>query len=196
MRWCRFVLWLLLLAPLTVSATTLLVFGDSLSAGYGLQNGQGWVDLLARELGPRIRVVNASQSGETSAGGLTRLPQALAQARPDIVILELGANDGLRGLPLDAMRDNLARMIRLCQRAHARVVLVGVALPPNFGAPYTQAFHAVYDDLSRTYRLIYVPQLMQGFAEDIRQFQPDGLHPAASAQSIMMHTVKSRLPKL
>ena len=190
----RHLLWMILLAGMPLYAGTILVFGDSLSAGYGLSPGQGWVALLSHELAPRDHVVNASQSGETTAGGLTRLPQVLAQTRPDLVLLELGANDGLRGLPLEAMRRNLAQMVRLCRRAHARVLLIGIELPPNYGAPYTQAFHAVYDDLASQLHLAYVPQLMQGFAGDLSKFQADGLHPAAQMQPVMMHTVRSRMP--
>lgn len=187
--------WLLLLVlTLPLQAATILVFGDSISAGYGLKPGQGWVALLAKQLAPQHRVVNASLSGETTAGGLTRLPQALAQHRPDWVILELGGNDGLRGLPLPAMRANLQQMITLCQRAHARVLLVAVSLPPNYGRPYGQAFHAVYDDLAKHQRLAYVPQLMQGFGTNLQQFQPDGMHPAATAQTQILHTVRAQLP--
>jgi acyl-CoA thioesterase-1 len=193
---CRFILLccvLLSLAP-GLRAATVLVFGDSLSAGYGLEQDQGWVALLTRALAPRHPVINASVSGETSAGGLTRLPQALAAHKPDWVVLELGGNDGLRGLPLSAMQNNLQRMIMLCRQAHARVLLIGIQLPPNYGAAYTQAFHAVYDRLARQHRLAYVPNLMAGFAGDLSQFQPDGIHPAARAQGQMMRTVKQQLP--
>ena len=189
-------LCLLLWVALPLHAATIMVFGDSLSAGYGLQPAQGWVTLLAHEMAPRHRVVNVSQSGETTAGGLTRLPQALEQYHPDVVILELGANDGLRGLPLEAMRANLQKMIRLCRQAHARIVLVGIALPPNYGTVYVQAFHAVYDDLATHAALAYVPSLMAGFGGDISKFQSDGLHPAAEVQPEMMRTVKAKLPPI
>lgn len=192
LRWCCLLLSLSL--PLSASAATILVFGDSLSAGYGLPRDTGWVTLLARELAPRHRVINASQSGETSAGGLTRLPQALARHRPDVVVLELGANDGLRGLPLTALAANLGQMVTLCRNAHARVLLVGVDLPPNYGAPYLKAFRAVFDTLATRQKLRYVPHLMAGFAGNLALFQPDGLHPLAAAQPVMMHTVKARLP--
>jgi len=185
---------LLLLLALPLQAATVLVFGDSISAGFGLKPGQGWVALLTKQLAPQHRVVNASLSGETTAGGLTRLPQTLAQHRPDWVILELGGNDGLRGLPLPAMRANLQQMITLCQRSHARVLLVAVSLPPNYGVPYGQAFHAVYDDLAKRQHLAYVPQLMAGFGGNLQQFQPDGIHPAATAQTKMLHTIKAQLP--
>ncbi|WP_028535222.1 arylesterase [Paludibacterium yongneupense] len=184
----------LLLSALPVSAATVLVFGDSLSAAYGLAPGQGWVDLLARDLGPRHRVINASVSGETSAGGLTRLPQTLARVHPDIVVLELGGNDGLRGLPLPEMAVNLERMVELSRRAGARVVLIGQQLPPNYGQSYGDAFHAVFDALARRRRLIYVPLLVAGFERDLARFQSDGIHPRAEMQPRMMLTVKARLP--
>jgi acyl-CoA thioesterase-1 len=170
-----------------------MVYGDSISAGYGLPTGQGWVALFAQQLGSSHRVINASLSGETTAGGLARLPQALARNKPDWVILELGGNDGLRGLPLVAMHDNLQAMIRLCRQAHARVLLVGVQLPPNYGPSYPRAFEAVYAKLASEMRLVFVPQLMKGFAGDLSQFQPDGIHPTAAAQMQMVHTVSAAL---
>ncbi|WP_215778033.1 arylesterase [Paludibacterium sp. B53371] len=196
MRFRRFHLAGLLICGLSLplQAATVMVFGDSLSAAYGLSPSQGWVALLARDLAPKHKVVNASLSGETTAGGLSRLPQALATHKPDWVILELGANDGLRGLPLPAMQANLQRMIRLSRQAHANVLLIGIALPPNYGPDYTRAFHAVYDRLARELKLSYVPQLMAGFAGDLSRFQADGIHPAASAQGQMMQTVRQALP--
>lgn len=162
-------------------AAKVLVWGDSLSAAYGLRAQEGWVALLATQLGAAHSVVNASQSGETTAGGLSRLPAALQQHRPDVVVLELGANDGLRGLPLDEMRSHLSQMIRLSQTAGARVLLVGMALPPNYGMAYTTAFSRVYADTVRQHRISFVPLLMAGFEADRRYFQADGLHPTAVA---------------
>ncbi len=182
------------LLALPASAATILVMGDSLSAGYGLAPGQGWVSLLQQDLEPRHRIINASISGETSDGGLTRLPEALRRHKPDIVILELGANDGLRGLPLSRLQDNLQQMVNLSRRAAARVVLVGMALPSNYGPRYTAEFRAVYDSIAKRNQLPYVPLLVAGFATDISKFQPDGLHPVASVQATMMHTVKAKLP--
>ncbi len=179
---------------LPASAATILVMGDSLSAGYGLAPGQGWVSLLQQDLKPRHRIINASISGETSDGGLTRLPEALRRNKPDIVILELGANDGLRGLPLSRLQDNLQQMVNLSRQAAARVVLVGMALPSNYGPRYTAEFRAVYDTIAKRNQLPYVPLLVAGFATDISKFQADGLHPVASAQATMMHTVKAKLP--
>jgi acyl-CoA thioesterase-1 len=185
-----FAAWL----ALPAGAATILVMGDSLSAGYGLQPGQGWVSLLQQDLEPKHRIINASISGETSDGGLARLPDALRRHKPDIVVLELGANDGLRGLPLAGMERNLQQMIALSRKASARVVLVGMALPSNYGPQYTTEFHAVYDRIAKRNQLAYVPLLLAGFATDISKFQPDGLHPVASVQATMMRTVKAKLP--
>lgn len=165
-------------------AATIMVFGDSLSAGYGLRPGEGWVDLLRQAL-PAHQVVNASQSGETTAGGLSRLPAALARHKPDIVILELGGNDGLRGLPPDDMRANLEQMVAMSAQSKARVLLVGMALPPNYGQAYGRAFQMVYSDLAKQRKLPFVPLLVEGFATDRTRFQADGIHPNASAQGQM-----------
>lgn len=169
-------------------AATIMVFGDSLSAGYGLRAGEGWVDLLRQAL-PAHQVVNASQSGETTAGGLSRLPAALARHKPDIVILELGGNDGLRGLPPDEMRANLEQMVAMSAQTKARVLLVGMALPPNYGQAYGRAFQMVYSDLARQRKLPFVPLLVDGFASDRARFQADGIHPDAGAQGLMRDTV-------
>lgn len=185
---------LLLLWQLPAFAATVLVFGDSLSAGYGLAPDQGWVSLLGRELAPRHKVVNASVSGETSAGGLSRLPDALSRHKPDVLVLELGANDGLRGLPMADMRRNLQRMIDLARARKIKVLLVGMALPPNYGPRYGAEFRDVYDGLAKSNRLAYVPLLVEGFAGDLSAFQPDGLHPLAAYQATMMRTVKAKLP--
>ena len=191
---CKILFPLLLLWQLPAHAATILVYGDSLSAGYGLAPGQGWAALLARELAPRHKVVNASVSGETSAGGLSRLPDALARHKPDVLILELGANDGLRGLPLADMRRNLQQMVDLASQRGARVLLVGMALPPNYGPRYGAEFRAAYDEIAKRNHLAYVPLLVEGFAGDLASFQPDGLHPRAEKQSTMMRTVKAKLP--
>ena len=169
-------------------AATIMVFGDSLSAGYGLRPGEGWVDLLRQAL-PAHQVVNASQSGETTAGGLSRLPAALARHKPDIVILELGGNDGLRGLPPDDMRANLEQMVAMSAQSKARVLLVGMALPHNYGQAYGRAFQMVYSDLAKQRKLPFVPLLVEGFATDRTRFQADGIHPNASAQGQMRDSV-------
>lgn len=184
----------LILAPAAAGAAprTLLVYGDSLSAGYGVPREQAWVSLLARRLqeeGVDYNVANASVSGETTAGGVRRINDALKTHRPSVVVLELGANDGLRGQPLDAMRRNLEAMIEACRRAGARVLLIGMRLPPNYGRDYTQQFHQTFLDVGRRQKVPVVPFLFEGFAEDRSYFQPDAVHPTAQAQPIMMRTV-------
>ena len=181
------------------SARTILVFGDSLSAAYGIRPEQGWVTLLAQRLqtqGYGYQVVNASVSGETSSGGLERLPRALKLHAPAIVILELGANDGLRVLPVSAMRDNLARMVQLSQGAQARVLLVGIRIPPNYGARYTDEFARVYPGLAQQYHLPLVPFLLQKVALDPSLMQEDGLHPNAEAEPIVLDTLWPHLKPL
>ena len=174
------------------SGRTILVFGDSLSAALGIRPEQGWVALLAQRVqsqGYGYQVVNASVSGETSAGGLERLPRALQLHEPAIVILELGANDGLRGLPVTAMRANLGRMVELAQAAHARVLLVGMRIPPNYGPRYTEGFAAVFSELAQQYHLPLVPFLLEKVALDPSLMQADGLHPNAGAEPAVLDTL-------
>jgi acyl-CoA thioesterase I len=174
------------------SDRTILVFGDSLSAAYGIRSEQGWVTLLAQRLqtqGYGYQVSNASVSGETSSGGLGRLPRALKLHTPAIVILELGANDGLRGLPVSALRDNLARMVQLSQAAGARVLLVGIRIPPNYGPRYTDEFARVYPELTRQYHLALVPFLLEKVALDPALMQEDGMHPNAAAEPMVLDTL-------
>ncbi len=173
-------------------ARTILVLGDSVSAGYGIKVEEGWVALLQQRLrqqGYGYRVVNASVSGETTTGGLTRLPRALEIHKPAVVILELGGNDGLRGLPLATTRSNLERMIELSRRAGARVVLVGMKIPPNYGLRYTQGFEQIFSDLAHQYRLPLVPFLLDKVALTPGMMQDDGLHPTASGQPVMLDNV-------
>jgi acyl-CoA thioesterase I len=170
----------------------LLVVGDSLSAEYGLSRGTGWVQLLAdrlRDSGSDYRVVNASISGETTSGGRSRLPALLKEHRPRVVILELGANDGLRGLPLNVMRDNLAAMIRAAQAAGAQVLLVGIRVPPNYGREYADRFADTYAALAREFKVRLVPFLLDGFAESLELFQADRIHPNAAAQPRILDNV-------
>jgi acyl-CoA thioesterase-1 len=174
------------------AAPVILVFGDSLSAGYGVPPGQGWVDLLAKKIeheGYDFNVVNASVSGETTEGGLARLPRALALHRPRILILELGANDGLRGLPVAAAQDNLDHMITLAQSRGARVLLVGMLMPPNYGERYTSAFHAAFSALAQSHHLALVPFLMAGVALHPELIQADGLHPNERGQPLLLDNV-------
>jgi acyl-CoA thioesterase-1 len=178
---------------------TLLVFGDSLSAGFGLAPGEGWVDLLARRLadqGSDWTVVNASISGETTAGGATRIDAALARHQPALVVLELGANDGLRGLPTDAAQANLAHLIRSSQAAGARVLLVGMRMPPNYGPDYTAAFAAMYRNLAETHELAFLPLLLEPIATDRTMFQDDNVHPTAAAQPLLLDHVWPALAPL
>lgn len=172
------------------------MFGDSLSAGYGLAQKQGWVDLLEKRLrdeGFNYRVANASISGETTVGGANRIAGALKAHRPDIVVLELGANDGLRGQSVDVMKRNLAAMIDASQSAKAKVLLVGMRLPPNYGMTYTEKFRQTYTDLAHAKKTTLVPFLLEGFAEDGRFFQTDRVHPTTEAQATILHTIWKEL---
>jgi acyl-CoA thioesterase-1 len=175
------------------------VIGDSLSSGYGVPAGEGWVDLLQRKLQAeryRHRVVNASITGDTTAGGRSRIDALLAQHAPAVVIVELGGNDGLRGGSLDAMRDNLAAMIAASKRAGAKVLLVGMQLPPNYGPQYTQRFREVYAELAKAHALPLVASLVDGFGEKLELFQPDRIHPLPAAQPRMLDNVWPKLKPL
>jgi acyl-CoA thioesterase I len=189
----RFILILALaVAPAAASARTILVFGDSLSAGYGLRQQQGWASLLEKRLRDEdfdYRVANASVSGETTAGGVVRMGASLKAHRPDIVVIELGANDGLRGQSIDVMRRNLEAMIDASRQAKAQVLLVGMRLPPNYGTAYTEKFQRTFADLARSRKTAFVPFLFEGFAEDARYFQSDRVHPTAEAQALMLDTI-------
>lgn len=168
------------------------MLGDSISAAYGIRVEEGWVALLQKKLtlqGYGYRVVNASVSGETTSGGAARLPRALQIHKPAIVVLELGGNDGLRGLPIAQMRANLQDMIRRSGAAGARVVLVGMRIPPNYGPDYTQKFQGAYTDLAREYRLPLVPFFMEKVVRTPSLMQADGIHPAASAQPLLLDTI-------
>ncbi|MEZ5476059.1 MAG: arylesterase [Thiolinea sp.] len=172
---------------------TLLVWGDSLSAAYGIPVEKGWVNLLREKLGADYQVINGSISGETTIGGLTRLPEALRLHQPDYLLLELGANDGLRGLPTINMQENLEKMIQLAQKAQAKPVLIGIRLPPNYGMTYTEKFEQVYRDLAEQYQLPFIPFLLEGVAQDFKLMQADGLHPVAEAQPIVLEHVWATL---
>jgi len=176
----------------SAAASTILVFGDSLSAGYGLPQEQSWPSLLEkrlREENSRYRVANASISGETTSGGASRIEGALKTHRPEIVVIELGANDGLRGQSLDVMRRNLEAMVDASRRVKAEVLLVGMRLPPNYGTAYTEKFQQAYVELARSKKIAFVPFLFEGFAEETRYFQPDRVHPTSEAQALMLETV-------
>ncbi len=192
----------LLVAALCLShgahaAKNILVFGDSLSAGYGLAIEKSWVYLMQQELQhtqPGFRVVNASISGETTTGGLQRIDQALKQHRPAIVIVELGANDGLRGAPIRDIEANLGYIIGKSKRSGARVLLVGMRLPPNYGEPYVTQFANLFPRLAIRHQVLLLPFLLEGVAAN--QFQADNLHPAAEAQQHIMRDVMHELKPL
>ncbi len=194
-------LLILLLFSTGASATppTVLVLGDSLSAAYGLSLSQGWVALLAtriEESGFDHQVINASISGETSGGGLTRLPALLETHQPAVVLIALGANDGLRALPLTQLRANLTQMIAHSQAAAAKVVLIGVRLPPNYGAAYTEGFVRSFVEVADQTQVALVPRLLDGVAEERTLMQADGLHPRAEAQSQILDNVWPTLQPL
>lgn len=187
---------LLFLTPAAASVAderpTLLVMGDSLSAAYGMPTEQGWVALLESRLdaqGRDFQVLNASISGETTRGGLTRLPRLLERHEPDWVVLSLGGNDGLRRIPLEEMSRNLREMIDLSHDAGARVLLVGIQIPPNLGRHFTERFHQIYHDLAANHDLPLVPFLLEGVVLEEGMMQSDGIHPTAKAQPVMLDTV-------
>ncbi len=197
-----FILWVLMAAavPAKAGMPVILVFGDSLSAGYGLAHVEaGWVELLRMKLkseGYGYEVVNASVSGETTAGGLARLPRALAVHQPQIVILELGGNDGLRALPLDQMRANIAKMIDLSVAAGARVLLLGMRIPPNYGPDYTEQFRAVFAQAARDKKVPAVPFLLADVALDPKLMQADGVHANELGQPRLLDNVWPELKPL
>lgn len=179
-----------------VPAPVILVFGDSLSAGYGINVDKGWVSLLSSRLsteGYGFEVVNASVSGETSAGGLGRLPRALAAHHPRLVLLELGANDGLRGLPVAGLRTNLKQMITLAQNAGAHVLLIGIRMPPNYGEQYTVPFAKAYEVVAEALHAPLVPFLLDKVADKPELMQADGLHPNERGQPLLLENVWPKL---
>jgi acyl-CoA thioesterase-1 len=178
---------------------SILVFGDSVSAAYGIAQSRGWAALLGERLKreqPDYIVVNASVSGDTSGGGLARIGPALDKHKPAVVILELGGNDGLRGLPVAEMKKNLGAIIERSQKAGARVVVVGMRLPPNYGPDYTSAFEASFGELAKRYKAALVPFLMDGFAQKPALFQADQIHPTVAAQPLMEERVWKALRPL
>ncbi len=176
--------------------STLLVLGDSLSAGYGVNQESGWVALLRDDFSDRHQIINGSISGDTTGGGLNRLPLLLEKFSPDYVLLELGGNDGLRGQPLNLMKRNLQAMIKLCRQAGAEPVLFGMRLPPNYGRRYSDAFAAVYPQLSDEEQVVLIPFQLDELAITEGMIQEDGLHPTALAQPIIKEVVKDYLAPL
>jgi len=195
---------ILLLLTLTAvapvhAARTILVFGDSLSAGYGLPAGSGWVSLLEQRL-KRDRldytIVNASISGETTLGGRNRIADALAQHKPAVVIVQLGGNDGLRGNSIEETRRNLIAIVGASRKAGAKVLLVGMRIPPNYGKVYTRRFEALFAEVARQQNASLVPFMLQGFADKPEWFQSNGIHPAVEAQPRILDNIYRRLRAL
>lgn len=197
----RTLLLCFMLCPLAANAAgkTILVFGDSLSAGYGLAISRGWVALLEEKL-KRERidysVANASVSGETSAGGRARIDAALERHRPSVVIVELGGNDALRGLPIAQMKSNLASIVERSKKGGARVLLVGMRMPPNFGADYMAAFEQAFAGVAKSEKVALVPFMLEGFGDDLDYFQPDRIHPNERAQPLILDTIWPKLAPL
>ena len=194
----RLQLYLLLLLTLVSHSTLansdtarILVMGDSLSAGYGIDIQQGWVNLLEQELTKKneVSITNASVSGETSSGGLARLPALLKKYQPTLVILELGGNDGLRGQPLKLLEKNMQAMITASHASGAKVILAGMQIPPNYGPRYTNQFKALYPKLAEKNSLVLIPFLLEGVAGNSDLIQQDGIHPTAAAQPLIMKIV-------
>jgi acyl-CoA thioesterase I len=197
----RTLLWFFMLCPVTASAAgkSILILGDSLSAGYGLEISRGWVALLEERLKQEridYSVANASVSGDTSAGGRARVGAALERHRPSVVIVELGGNDALRGLPVAQMKANLAAIVERSKKSGARVLLVGMKIPPNFGPGYMSAFENAFAQLSREEKVPLVPFMLEGFAEKLDYFQPDRIHPNERAQPLIVDTVWPKLKPL
>lgn len=176
--------------------STLLVLGDSLSAGYGINQGKGWVALLRSDLGPDHQIINGSISGDTTGGGLNRLPVLLEKYSPNYVLLELGGNDGLRGQPLSLMKRNLQAMITLVRKAGAEPILFGMRLPPNYGRRYSDAFAAVYPQLAAEENLLLIPFQLEELAVTEGMIQEDGLHPTALAQPVIKEVVRGYIQPL
>lgn len=194
------IFWLtavLLFTPCVHATKNILVFGDSLSAGYGIPVAESWPNLLQLELEqnhPGFNIVNASISGETTSGGRQRINKALQDHHPAIVIIELGANDGLRGFRLDETRNNLSEIINTVKRSHAKVLLLGMRLPPNYGTAYTSKFQNIFPSLAKTHRIRLLPFLLDGVPAE--QFQADNLHPISAAQPHIMNSVLKALRPL
>lgn len=181
------------------ASKTILLLGDSLSAEYGLARGAGWVSLLEKKLQAEkndAAIINASISGETTSGGRSRLQPLLGKHRPDIVVIELGANDGLRGLSLASTEANLRAMITAAQKAHAKVLLIGMQIPPNYGGDYTKQFAGVFPKLAKETRIALVPFLLEGLVDQPQFFQSDRIHPTAQAQPLLLDAVWPHLKPL
>lgn len=189
----------LLAATVAAQAATLLVFGDSLSSAYGIGPREGWVSLLEERLKREkfdYSVVNASISGETTSGGATRINDALDRAAPALVVVALGGNDGLRGLPAAQIQANLTRIVEAAKRRGARVLLLGIRMPPNYGPQYVREFEGVYADVAKRQKVPLVPFMLEGVADRRELMQPDNLHPTSAAQPVILDTVWKELKSL
>jgi len=194
-----FLLLVIVPASAACAAQTILILGDSISSGYGLAQGEGWVVLLEQRIQREkldYQVVNASIAGETTLGGLNRIPAALEEHRPVVVIVALGGNDGLRGSPLEEIRGNLIAIVKVCRKAGAKVVIAGMRIPPNYGSVYTRRFQGLFAEVARQQNVSLVPFMLQGFADNRSMFQDDGIHPAAGAQSRILDNIYRRLRPL
>lgn len=193
-----FVLIVLFMSASALAESKIVVLGDSISAGYGIEIGQGWVALVQKKLPPATRytLVNESISGDTSAGGLTRIDRILAQHQPEILLIELGANDGLRGLPPALLKNNLAEIVRRSQNKGAKVLLLSMRIPPNYGKRYVQMFYDVYPQLARELDVTAIPFILEDVALVKDLMQPDGLHPNAKAQPLIADKVWQQLQPL
>lgn len=191
-----FVAWSL---PAFATTPKILIYGDSLSAAYGIPQQQGWAALLKEKLAQdklTYEVINASISGETTDSGLTRLASTIKQVKPSFIILELGANDGLRGLPINNMRNNLNAMIQLCKKSGIKVLLIGMRIPPNYGVKYTEAFSQTYVQLAKQHKVALVPFMLQSVAARPELIQSDGLHPNTLGQAIILENIWPELRTL
>lgn len=178
--------------PTVFACNTILVLGDSLSSGYGIDPSKGWVTLLQNNLqltNPKIKIINASVSGDTTLDGLLKLSEVINKNQPCTVIVELGGNDGLRGLAIEQMKENLAKIIARLKDKKIRVILIGVKIPPNYGPDYTQQFEGVYRELAKKYKVTLVPQLLKDVGDKPDLMQNDGIHPNAKGQKIMLDNV-------
>ncbi len=192
----RLIFILSLSTPLVSFGSTILVWGDSLSAAYGMPTEQGWVALMQERVGEDWKIINGSVTGETTTGGLSRLPQALKTHQPDIFILGLGSNDGLRGQPLKLIKANLQKMIVEVRASGVAVLLLGNQIPPNYGAAYANGFAQIYTDLAGSEQTALVPFLLDGVATDLNLMQEDTLHPTSAAQRIVLNNVWPHLEPL
>jgi acyl-CoA thioesterase-1 len=182
-----------------LAENTILIIGDSLSAGYGLESSRGWVKLLEQRLvseNYNYQVINSSISGDTLSNGLERLPSVLAQYNPTITIIELGGNDGLRGLQLNVIENNLTKMIALIRKAGSKVLLLGIRLPPNYGAAYTEQFHQLFISVAKENDVALVPLFLKGVDDNPKLMQFDGIHPGVEAQEILLNNVWGELIKM